>query len=111
MTIVDRQHAAELMTAKGRVYKFDAIECMINMLNQEQGMRYREYLVTDFSGNGALVDATVCTYLISDQMPCPMGAFLSAFQSPELAAEFQKSKGGELFSWKAINHKYNNTLR
>jgi copper chaperone NosL len=111
MTIVDRQHAAELMSAKGRIYKFDAIECMLNRINQEPGMRYREYLVTDFSGKGKLVNATVCTYLISDQMPSPMGAFLSAFQNPDLAEEFQKSKGGELFSWKAINLKYNNTVQ
>ena len=34
MTIVDKQHAAELVTDKGRVYKFDAIECMVNYLEQ-----------------------------------------------------------------------------
>ncbi|MCB0620489.1 MAG: hypothetical protein KDC41_17650, partial [Saprospiraceae bacterium] len=28
MTIVDRQHAAEAVTGKGRAYRFDAIECL-----------------------------------------------------------------------------------
>ena len=30
MTIVDKQHAAELVTSKGKAYKYDAIECMID---------------------------------------------------------------------------------
>ncbi len=32
MTIVDKQHAAQMVTEKGRVYKYDAIECMLNDL-------------------------------------------------------------------------------
>ena len=32
MTIVDRQHAAEAVTSKGKVFKFDAIECMVCLL-------------------------------------------------------------------------------
>ena len=34
MNIVDRQHAAEAVTHKGRVYTFDAIECMMNYVNR-----------------------------------------------------------------------------
>jgi copper chaperone NosL len=30
MTIVDKVHAAEIVTKKGKVCKFDATECMIN---------------------------------------------------------------------------------
>ena len=30
MTIVDKVHAAEIVTKKGKVYMFDATECMIN---------------------------------------------------------------------------------
>ena len=29
MTIVDRQHAAEFVTKKGKAFKFDATECMM----------------------------------------------------------------------------------
>ncbi len=32
MTIVDKLHAAEVVTNKGKVYKFDATECMINFM-------------------------------------------------------------------------------
>ena len=29
MTIVDKQHAAEIVTKKGKPFKYDAIECMV----------------------------------------------------------------------------------
>ena len=34
MTIVDKLHAAEIVTKKGKVYKFDATECMINYIDE-----------------------------------------------------------------------------
>lgn len=30
MTIVDKQHAAQVVTKKGKAYSFDAIECMVH---------------------------------------------------------------------------------
>ena len=36
MTIMDKQHAAELVTDKGKVFPFDAIECMIHYLGTPQ---------------------------------------------------------------------------
>ncbi len=29
MNIVDKQHAAEIVTSKGKPFKYDAIECMV----------------------------------------------------------------------------------
>ena len=34
MTIVDTQHATEIVTKKGKTYKFDASECMVNFMNR-----------------------------------------------------------------------------
>ena len=35
MTIVDRQHAAQYVTSKGKQFKFDAIECMLNEFSEK----------------------------------------------------------------------------
>ncbi|HRJ13994.1 MAG TPA: hypothetical protein PLI34_03310, partial [Saprospiraceae bacterium] len=40
MTIVDRQHAAEAVSAKGKVFMFDAIECMVPYLALEGEENY-----------------------------------------------------------------------
>ena len=41
MTIVDNKHSAELVTTKGKVYKFDAIECMIRHLQNIEDQQYQ----------------------------------------------------------------------
>lgn len=100
MTIVDRQHAAELVTTKGKVYQFDAIECMMQYLD-DQGNEsdFALLLVNDFSQPGELIDARTATYLVSEQVPSPMGAFLSAFAKREDAEALQREKGGTLYDW------------
>lgn len=102
MTIVDRQHAAELVTSKGKVYKFDAIECMVNFRKDHKDIQYALYLVTDFSNPGELVDATISTFLISENISSPMGANLSAFYDESAAIEIQSTHGGEIYDWHEI---------
>lgn len=102
MTIVDRQHAAELVTSKGKVYKFDAIECMVNFRKDHKDIQYALYLVTDFSNPGELVDATISTFLISENISSPMGANLSAFYDESAAREIQSTHGGEIYDWHEI---------
>ena len=83
MTIVDKIHAAEVVTAKGKVYKFDATECMINFLNEFDTSTIALYLSNNFTNPEELIDATQATFLISKNVPSPMGAFLSAFKNKE----------------------------
>ncbi len=109
MTIVDKQHASELVTSKGKVYKFDAIECMINFRKEHKDIQYALYLVNDFSNPGELIDATMATYLISPQISSPMGANLSAFYVESVANEVQFSHGGELYDWNEIQPYINKT--
>lgn len=82
MTIVDRQHSAQLVTTKGKAYKYDAIECMVHSLQDEmKDTEMALYLVADFNQPGQLMDATMASYLVSDQIASPMGANLSAFEN------------------------------
>ena len=103
MTIVDRQHASELVTTKGRAYKYDAIECMVHALQDEfKDTEMAYYLVADFNRPGELVDATKASYLVSEQLQSPMGANLSAFLNEEAAKNAQEKFTGDTYSWKEI---------
>lgn len=102
MTIVDKQHASELVTSKGKVYKFDAIECMINFRKEHEDIQYALYLVNDFSNPGEMIDATMATFLISENISSPMGANLSAFYAEADANEVQASHGGNVYDWQEI---------
>jgi len=106
MTIVDQQHAAQYVTVKGKQFKFDAIECMLNDLEENTTSNISVFLVSDYGSPGNMTDATTATYLISEEIKSPMGAFLSAFSSNEKAKETHKKSGGKLYSWTTIKEKY-----
>ncbi|WP_420321977.1 nitrous oxide reductase accessory protein NosL [Flagellimonas sp.] len=99
MTIVDQQHAAQIVTSKGKAFKFDAIECMVNHLKDVDSNSIALYLCNYYTEPGKLIDATEATFLISEGIPSPMGEFLTAFRE-QTSAESEKNKhGGKLYSW------------
>lgn len=102
MTIVDNQHAAEAITTKGKVYKFDAIECMVNFTLKNADREMAFLLVNAYTQPGELAAVDKSTFLISKNIPSPMGAFLSAFSSTELAEKMQLEQGGRLYNWEQL---------
>ena len=57
MTIVDKQHAAQLVTTKGKVFNFDAVECMMNQLKETDESTISLFLANnfrEFASNAAL---------------------------------------------------------
>ncbi len=106
MTVVDKSHASEYVTKKGKSYPFDAIECLVMDINKSENEKELAYiLVADYAHPGQLVDAKVATYLVSEAIKSPMGANLSAFESKEDAINTQKEKGGTLYTWDQIKQK------
>ncbi len=102
MTIVDKLHAAEVVTKKGKVYKFDAAECMVNFLKDFDTSKVQLYLSNYYTKPEVLIDATQATFLFSENVPSPMGAFLTAFKTKEDAQKVQSTEGGELYTWKEL---------
>ena len=102
MTIVDQQHAAQLVTKKGKTFKFDAIECMLNYKKENKELGFAYQLVNHYESPKELHAAEESYYLVSQAIPSPMGAFLTAFKNESTAKEMQASKGGELFNWQTI---------
>ncbi|MGO3183594.1 MAG: nitrous oxide reductase accessory protein NosL [Aequorivita sp.] len=103
MTIVDRQHASQMVTAKGKAYKYDAIECMVHSLQDEfKDTEMAHYLVADFHQPGELIDAKTATYLVSEKIQSPMGENLSAFLNEESGQKAVERFTGNTYSWKEI---------
>ena len=105
MTIVDRQHAAQIVTVKGRSYKYDAIECMLNEYRDWSRPAVATFLVADYANPGVLRDATESFYLISEKIPSPMGEFLTAFSSAKVRASHSDEKAEEL-DWEALKMEF-----
>lgn len=99
MNIVDRQHAAEIVTKKGKAFKFDAIECMIREIKEKDEDEIALFLINDYNNPGKLVDAQSATYLISENLPSPMGANLTGFLNKSDADLVLKEKNGSIYTW------------
>ena len=106
MTIVDQQHAAQYVTKKGKQFKFDAIECMVNELSEKEIEKIGILLVSDYKEPGQMTSAMDATYLISKEIKSPMGANLSAFESTQIANTTKDESGGELYTWTQLLKKF-----
>lgn len=103
MTIVDKQHASQLVTSKGKAYKYDAIECMVHSLQDElKDTEMTLYLVADFDRPGELIDAANASFLVSENIQSPMGENLSAFKNNEASKKAQEKYMGDTYSWEEI---------
>lgn len=102
MTIVDKIHGAQLVTAKGKVFNFDATECMINYMKDDTELQIGSALTNFYESPTVLITTEEATFLISKNLPSPMGANLTAFQGKSTAEEMQTAKGGNLYDWEAL---------
>jgi len=105
MSIVDQRYGAEIVTSKGKVFKFDALECMINALCDNQNntakLLHSAYVI-DFSNPGNLIDAKTSFYLFSEKLPSPMGAYLTSFSDSISANKAEEQFKGEIFNWESV---------
>ncbi|WGH74866.1 nitrous oxide reductase accessory protein NosL [Tenacibaculum tangerinum] len=98
MTIVEQTHASQIVTKKGRAYKYDAIECMLQDLDKRDVSSIALFLVTDYTKPTTLINAKEATFLVSEEIKSPMGANLSAFSNREAI-----KVAGQQFNWNEIN--------
>ena len=86
MTISDPKYGALLITDKGRLRKYDAIECMINEL-REKHPSYKKLKVVSYDQPKSLILADSAYFVISEAYKSPMGANLAAFANPALVPD------------------------
>ena len=108
MTIADTKWGAELMTEKGKVYKFDSIECLAAFYLDEilkKGIKTQYLLTIDYSHPGEFIDATKAIYLISPEFHSPMKLDAGSFKNMEELNIFKKNNNYEILNWDLILNK------
>ncbi len=109
MTIMDHRYGTEVVSDKGKVYKFDSIECLIEFLEERKNgeENFRLMLFTPFDQPGKLVDAMQSHILHSKNLPSPMGMYLTAFETEATAMNFKEIYGGKVYCWDGLNENFN----
>lgn len=101
MTISDVHFGAELVTQKGRVYKFDDIHCMVTYIkkNKLDPADVKDYYLTNYSGKHGLIQVKSAMLLKSDAFRSPMGGNIAAFDHADSLAAIQKLFTGKTVYW------------
>ena len=107
MLVTDKKFGAEIVTDKGRYYFFDSAECMFRYMGDEENAPYKHICVTHFGQPEAVADARHSHYVISKEIPSPMGAFLSAYPSEVEARKVASESNGEAYTFLQMAEKFN----
>ncbi|HET8829590.1 MAG TPA: nitrous oxide reductase accessory protein NosL, partial [Pelobium sp.] len=102
MVIADEKYGAELITKKGKVYKFDSAECLMDLITEESrkiDTTGAQLLVINFAKPATFLDAKTAFYLKDKEYQSPMGGNIVPFESEMLADNNQVSPDAEILTF------------
>jgi len=101
MGISDVRFASELITSKGKVYKFDSIECLVAYYRQLNATEKNnaKLWVNDFLQPGQWISAETALFLRSDQIHSPMSLNLIAVSNESESAQIKQKFEAESINW------------
>ena len=103
ISIMDDRFAAELVTTKGKVYKFDDLFCLNKyyQMQQAKDADYQHILVNDYLQKGALIDLRSAHLLKAEALRSPMAGNMAAFSTLEKLKTLKSEKQwqAEIINW------------
>ena len=96
MTIADQKYATELITEKGRVYKFDDIICMQDYAtsNPDKSKNAQTYVI-DYP-SGKFIESSQATFITGGNIKSPMNGNTQAYENKNAAQEAANQLGASL---------------
>lgn len=102
MKIADGKFGAELITSKGRIYKFDDMHCMINYHKENKNVQIHSFYIHDYNQNNVLIPAETAFYIKGGEINSPMhGNIIAVKTNEESQIVAQKLKANPI-SWQEI---------
>lgn len=102
MVISDPKFGAEMITKKGKVYKFDSAECLMDFISEEQHQAQStdaQLLVINFAKPQTFIDAKTAFYLKDKGYKSPMGGGIAPFETEMLADNNQISPDAKILTF------------
>ncbi|HEX6428129.1 MAG TPA: nitrous oxide reductase accessory protein NosL [Niastella sp.] len=105
MTIMDPQFSAEIVTKKGKVYKFDDAHCVAAFLERRgvELSNIHQTLFTDFNNRNEFVKVNSAEFVVSSQLKSPMGGNAAAFKNgTEASKKAAEIEGSKITNWATL---------
>jgi copper chaperone NosL len=104
MTIMDPKFGAEIITTKGRIYKFDDAHCIMHFLksNKLKTADIAQTVFIDYENNKNFLDVNSLFFVVSPQLKSPMNSNAAAFSSRINADKIARETKGDLKNWQEL---------
>ncbi len=104
MTVTEPRYAAEILTRKGRAYKFDDIRCLLDFRNTGalKPEDIQEIYLADYSGRHELLKAQESFLFRSEELRTPMNGQTIAFGHRDSLQAVAVRLKGTLLTWEQL---------
>jgi copper chaperone NosL len=104
MGVADFRFGGEVITKKGKIYKFDDTGCMIDFLNsgnvQEKEIALR--VIMNYEKPNEFINVNDAWFLVSPTLKSPMNSNAAGFTNIVAAEKINESKPGEIIKWNEL---------
>lgn len=82
MTIMDKKFGGEIVTSKGKIFRFDDAQCIIDYLKSGAITKGNEGIIylLNFNGDGSFIASDKALLMKSEALHTPMGGNIAAFK-------------------------------
>jgi copper chaperone NosL len=105
MTIMDPKFGGEIVTKKGKVYKFDDAHCMAKFM-QRRGVEMddiHQTLFIDYTGGTEFINVKQAEFVVSSTFKSPMGSNAAAFATKAAANnKASQIEGSKTTNWATL---------
>ena len=104
MTIMTPAFGGEIITKKGKIYKFDDLHCMISYLKtgKLKPVDIAQTLTIDYSQKQKFTDANTAFYVGAENLHSPMNSNAAAFPTEALAKQKNETIKGQVVNWQTL---------
>ncbi|MFK7114549.1 nitrous oxide reductase accessory protein NosL [Flavobacterium oreochromis] len=104
MTISNPQFSSEIITEKGRCYKFDDIFCLLQYINNTK-VKVKTIYVSDYS-NKNMIPIEEGFFLKHEQFNSPMNGNIACFSDLKETKKYQTELHTDVLNWKQLTQIY-----
>lgn len=101
MTIMEPHFGAQLITRKGKVYKFDDLHCLVNFHNKGTVKKedINKIVSVDYNNEKAFLDVNSAWFVKSAALKSPMNSNTASFDNQNTATAKSNEVNGQLLKW------------
>jgi copper chaperone NosL len=105
MTIMDAKFGGEIITKKGRVYKFDDAHCLANFIksNNVKKEEIAGIAFMNYENPNTFLKAESAFFVVSPQLKSPMNSNAAAFSNEQAAQKTAKEANGVVENWTKLS--------